>query len=137
MPTSIVNLDPTQYVQVNSTLGQILLQSLRDEVRIALSDLKPAKSNTAFHTLSGSDGPLPINAIDTNVWALSVTDRSSLIISELDSASVSVSNVVDVSETDLTFETDVVTVLNELSRKLSILIEYEILMHKINLEGES
>ena len=46
------------------------------------------------------------------------------------------SNVVDVSETDLTFETDVVTVLNELSRKLSILIEYEILMHKINLEGE-
>ena len=90
MPTSIVNLDVTQYVQVNSSLGQILLQSLRDEVRVTLSDLKPAKSNTAFHTMRGSDNPLPINAIDTNVWALSLTDRSSLIVSEIDPQRVSV-----------------------------------------------
>jgi hypothetical protein len=34
----------------------------------------------------------------------------------------------------LTHETDTVTVLNEISRKLSILIEYEAMLHKINLE---
>lgn len=37
-------------------------------------------------------------------------------------------------EEDLTFETDIVIVLNEISEKLSILIKYEALLHKIDLE---
>jgi len=43
-------------------------------------------------------------------------------------------NPLPVSLPNLTHETDVVTVLNEISRKLSVLIEYEGLMHKVNLE---
>jgi len=34
----------------------------------------------------------------------------------------------------ITHETDIVIVLNDISRKLSILIEYEAMLHKINLE---
>jgi len=36
----------------------------------------------------------------------------------------------------LTFETDVVIVLNEISNKLSILIKYEAMLHKIDLEED-
>lgn len=79
MPTSIVSLDETQYVQIN-VIGGLLLQSLRDEVRIAVNDTQPAKDTTAHHTLSGADSPLPLNP-DTNVWALAMTNRSALIVS--------------------------------------------------------
>jgi len=82
MPTVSVNLDTTQYVQVNSAFNPMVLQAHRDEVRITLSELKPAKSNTVFHILSGDDAPLHLNSIDTNVWALAITDKSSLIVSE-------------------------------------------------------
>jgi hypothetical protein len=44
------------------------------------------------------------------------------------------STPISVQSTDvLTHETDTVIVLNEISRKLSILIEYEAMLHKINL----
>lgn len=36
----------------------------------------------------------------------------------------------------LTYENDVVTVLDEISRKLSILIKYEAMAHKIDLEEQ-
>ena len=36
----------------------------------------------------------------------------------------------------LDFESDVVTVLNEISHKLSILIKYESLLHKVDLEED-
>ena len=36
----------------------------------------------------------------------------------------------------LTYNTDTVTVLNEISRKLSILIKYESLLHKVDLSEE-
>lgn len=84
MPTVAVNLSTTEYVQVNTSFNPILLQSHRDAVRITLSELKPSKSNTVFHVLSGDDAPLPFNSIDTNVWALATTDKSSLIVSETD-----------------------------------------------------
>jgi len=35
---------------------------------------------------------------------------------------------------DLTFERDIVIVLQEISEKLSILIKYESILHKIDLE---
>ncbi|MCK5236083.1 MAG: hypothetical protein KAR06_03775 [Deltaproteobacteria bacterium] len=37
---------------------------------------------------------------------------------------------------DLTHETDIVTLLNEISGKLSILIKYEAMLHKVNLEED-
>ena len=60
----------------------MLLQAHRDSVRIAMSTLQPALSNTAFHTLGGGDAPLKIDGVDVNVWALSMTDRSSLVVTE-------------------------------------------------------
>ena len=82
MPTVKVNLSTTEYVQVNTAFNPILLQAHRDSVRIALSELKPVKGNDVFHQLGGDDQPLNLHSIDTNVWALAMTDRSSLIVSE-------------------------------------------------------
>ena len=59
---------------------------MRDTVRIALSPTKPALSNEVFHTLDGSDPVFPVNALDTDVWALAMTDRCSLVVSEIDPA---------------------------------------------------
>lgn len=82
MPTVAVNLDETQYVQVNTALNPIVLQSLLDSVRITISATKPALDNTVFHKLSGNDAPMHFPSLDTNVWVLSVSDNSSLIVSE-------------------------------------------------------
>lgn len=82
MATSIANLDTNQYVRINQGLNPMILQSNRDQVRVALSDAKPAKGNTAFHQLIGGDAPLYLRSVDTNVWALSVSDRASLTVTE-------------------------------------------------------
>ena len=82
MSTSIVSLDTTQYVKVNAGYVLMLLQAHRDSVRIAMSTLQPALDNKAFHTLGGGDNPLKIDGVDVNVWALAMTDRSSLIVTE-------------------------------------------------------
>ena len=84
MPTSIVALDATQYVRINTNLNPLVLQAHRDSVRIAVSELKPAYDNTAFHMLDGSDAPLQLFSLDTNVWALAQTDTSSLVVTEVD-----------------------------------------------------
>lgn len=90
MPTVSVNLDTAQYVQVNTAFNPMILQSLRDTVRITLSDLKPAKSNTVFHELGGKDAPLTFPSIDTNVWALAMTNRSALIVSETEPVPIAI-----------------------------------------------
>lgn len=82
MTTSVANLDVEQYVRVNIGINPVTLQAHRDSVRIAFSDVKPAKSNTAFHILGGDDEPLILPFNDVNVWALATTDRSSLIVTE-------------------------------------------------------
>lgn len=82
MTTSVANLVKTQYVKINSRRESITLQSLRDTVRIALSDVKPALANTVYHTLGGGDDPLQLTNIDTDVWALSVSDNSLLVFTE-------------------------------------------------------
>jgi len=88
MATAKVNLDVSQYVKINNTAVQLLLQAHRDSVRIAISASKPALSNTAFHLLGGKDAPLTINVVDEDVWALAMTDKSSLIITELNPSQV-------------------------------------------------
>lgn len=133
MPTSIASLDVTQYVRINTAYNPLILQAHRDAVRIAVSELQPALSNEAFHLLDGGDPPLPINSPDTNVWVLAQTDTSSLIITENTDIPVTVNNVVDVSETDLTYETDMVTQLCEISRKLSILIKHSEIITEMDL----
>ena len=82
MSTSEALLDPTQYVRVNVAYNSLTLQAHRDSVRIVFADAKPALTNTSFHTLKGGDPPLQVPSIDTHVWALAVTDTSSLIITE-------------------------------------------------------
>lgn len=89
MPTVSVALDLTQYVQVNVGLNPMVLQCNRDSVRIVLSELKPTKSNAVFHSLGGEDAPLQLHSIDTNVWALGLTETSSLIVSETNEIPVS------------------------------------------------
>lgn len=88
MPTYKAALDVTQYVKINTSLVPLLLQSLRDEVRIAFSVIQPTRANEIYHTLSGKDAPLPVNAPDVDVWALAMTDSSALIVTELDQAQV-------------------------------------------------
>lgn len=82
MATSIANLDTTQYVRINQGLNPMILQSNRDQVRVALSDAKPATGNTAFHQLDGGDAPLYLRSIDSNVWAYAVTKSASLTVTE-------------------------------------------------------
>lgn len=82
MTTSVANLDVTQYVKINQGLNSILLQAHRDAVRIAFSDLKPAKGNTAFHILGGDDAPLNREVLTTDVWALATTECASLTVTE-------------------------------------------------------
>lgn len=89
MPTTKIALDTTQYVQVNSSFNSVVLQSVRDEVRIVLSDTKPIKGNSVFHTLNGSDNPLKFESPDTNIWALAMTDNATLIVSEMSPSNIS------------------------------------------------
>lgn len=67
MATVNANLDVTKYVRVNVGLNPVMLQAHRDSVRIVFNDLQPSKDNTSFHLLNGSDGPLQVSSIDTNV----------------------------------------------------------------------
>lgn len=64
----------------------MILQAHNDSVRVVLSDVKPALSNIAYHTLGGSDAPLKLDIVDVNVWVLAVTDKSSLIVTESDTS---------------------------------------------------
>lgn len=89
MSTVSVDLDTSQYVQVNIGLNPMILQAQNDTVRIAISAAQPVITNKTFHILGGKDAPLLLNSIDTNIWALAITDRSSLIVSEIDPSSVS------------------------------------------------
>lgn len=84
MSTSVANLDVTQYVKVNSSRKSITLQSFRDEVRIALSNVKPSVENTVHHTLNGGDNPLQFLNIENDVWVLAMTSTSRLAITETD-----------------------------------------------------
>ena len=59
------------------------MQSPRDAIRITLSATKPSITNNVFHKLGGEDPPLHILSPDVDVWALSISDESSLIVSEI------------------------------------------------------
>lgn len=86
MVTSTVNINTTDYVRVNVGYRAMLLQAHRDQVRIVMSDVKPTRGNTAFHTLSGGDDKLSVGHLDTNVWALAMTDTSRLTSTEFASS---------------------------------------------------
>lgn len=88
MPTSLVALKTTEYVKVNSSLSPLVLQSLRDQVNIALSVAKPSINNTVFHTLDGSDSPLQLFDLDVDVWALATSDCCALVVTETGPAQI-------------------------------------------------
>lgn len=91
MPTSLVNLSTDNYVRINTSLNPLVLQAHRDKVHITLSESQPVKSNTVFHLLGGEDQPLQFNFIDTNVWALAISDTSSLTVTEVQPSDIDVS----------------------------------------------
>lgn len=82
MSTVVANLDTTQYVKVSAGETSLVLQSHRDTVRIAFGHVRPARGNTAFHELGGAgkESMLPVPFTRESVWALAMTDRSSLSI---------------------------------------------------------
>ena len=82
MPTGNVLLDVTQYVRVNIGQNPITLQSHRDAVRVVFADSKPARSNPAFHVLSGNMPPLIVPDSDTNIWALATSADTALSATE-------------------------------------------------------
>lgn len=85
MATTRVNLDVTQYVRVTSDPlipSSLLLQSHRDTVCVAFSTVKPAKSNDVFHDLGGEHPPLNIPMTEITCWALAMTERSALTVTE-------------------------------------------------------
>ena len=85
MPTMSVNLSTTKYVQVSSLDDRpLVLQAHRDTVRVTMSVGQPAISNSVFHTLEGGQPPMTFNSFDSKVWALAMTDRSSLVVSEVE-----------------------------------------------------
>lgn len=83
MATSKVNLSTTEYVRINIGLYPLVLQAHRDSVRVVVSNAKPSKQSSAFIMLDGGDPPLNLGTISENVWALAVSNRSSLIVTEL------------------------------------------------------
>jgi hypothetical protein len=85
MSTVRANLDVTQYVRITSdpaVPASVLMQSHRDTVRIVFSDVKPARGNSVFHELGDKDPPLQIPMTELGVWALAMTDRSALTVTE-------------------------------------------------------
>jgi hypothetical protein len=80
--TAQVTLDTTQYVRVDQFKNRILLQCLRDAVRIVMSNDKPSMNNTSYHLLSGAMPVLPLDVVDTKIWALATSSNSSLIVTE-------------------------------------------------------
>lgn len=95
MPTSLVNLSTTEYVKVNSQLNGIVLQSLRDRVRLSFSVAKPAVTNTVYHVLSGADDPLSIRNMDTDLWALATSDNCSLVATEFENTEGTIEVTID------------------------------------------
>ena len=86
MSTGSVILSTTQYVRVNSGLNPLILQAHRDSVRVAFNSIRPGKDNTAFHLLKGGDPLFQVPSLDVNVWALGLTDTSSLSVTEFGAA---------------------------------------------------
>lgn len=86
MATSSVTLDTTQYVRINIGYKSMILQAHRDAVRVVVSDAKPVITNTAFHLIGDGSDPFPLNIVNTNVWALAMSDKSSLIVTETDTS---------------------------------------------------
>jgi hypothetical protein len=85
MSTGKAALDRTQYVKISNGDESLVLQSHRDTVRIAVSELQPTIDNEAFHEVGGAGNVgrqniLNLNYVADPVWALAMTDNSSLSV---------------------------------------------------------
>jgi len=81
--------------------------------------------DVATDEVTDSDG----NITHYPVYKLATGANGEAVLADAD-------NPLPVQATAFTHESDVVTVLNEVSRKLSILIKYEAMLHKIDLEED-
>ena len=80
--TASANLSTSEYVLINAARKPMYLQSHGDAVRLIYSADKPSVNATAFHILRGSDPILPVDFVDTSVWALATSDHCSLAVTE-------------------------------------------------------
>lgn len=88
-------------MKINLTRNPIVLQAHLDVVRIVISDTQPARNNPVFHLLGGDSEPLSLRSLDADVWALATSDKSSLIVTELDQDRVSIHDGNDLPITSL------------------------------------
>lgn len=95
MATTLAALTTTAYVKVNTGKNPLMLQSLRDDVRLAFSATQPAVSNSVFHTLGGNDDILQLSSIDVDLWALATSSNCSLVVTENEADQVSKASVID------------------------------------------
>lgn len=129
MATLSINLDVTQYVQVNVALNPMTLESHRDVVRITLSEDKPAKTNTVFHMLGGDSEPLAFSSIDTNVWALATSANCKLIVTETDSIKVVTDTGASMLELIISTNYDMIGKLGDVVTELKIMNMYNAMAH--------
>lgn len=83
MATSATALKTTEYLQINIGKNPLILQSMRDSIRVVLSAVKPAVDNPVFHLIEARHPPLTLVSLDTNVWAMLTSDTAKLVVTEL------------------------------------------------------
>ncbi|WP_461521150.1 hypothetical protein [Porticoccus sp.] len=82
MGTVQPTVDTTQYVQVNTGNGTILLHARHDAVRVVFSDAKPAADNPVYHLLDPRHPPLQIPYFTTNVWVKATSEKAVVTVTE-------------------------------------------------------
>lgn len=87
-------------------------------------NVKPGKGGTAVPVATDN-----VDGIHFPVYKLAIGGDGEAVLIDTD-------NPLYVQLPSLTYETDTVTMLNEISKKLSILIKYEAMLHKIDLEED-
>ena len=81
MATTKANLIKGQYTLVSQGGKPVLLQAHNDEVRIAFSDAQPTPGNSVFHLLQARK-TLFFKYNDTQIWAMPLTQNSSMVLTE-------------------------------------------------------
>ncbi|MCP5057143.1 MAG: hypothetical protein GY937_10515 [bacterium] len=86
MSTTLVTLDLSQYVRVTSNPASstgMLIQSMRDSVRVTFSATQPARANPVYHVLGGDDPILQLDMVTTHVWVLAMSTQSAVAVTML------------------------------------------------------
>lgn len=81
MATGKINLTTLQYVRINSSSGELIVEAITGDIHIVLSEKQPSVCNVAFHKLTDRHR-LTIPERDDNVWALAKNSGSHAVVTE-------------------------------------------------------